>query len=193
MQFAARAIDLDDRLEIGHQAQAQHLLIQGREPEARAALARARALNDNDAFRYSVQTYINLFQPDPDAAEMEAAGLRALRLSPLDPLAWSYHWMLVMAVWMRENELGENTRHYLDPAARLPGAEAFVHIATGVTALKRGDLDEAQRSVDRALGVRPELTLRIIRPSFRFPKWPALVAGVAPQLESMLEMRLAPA
>ena len=190
MQFAARAIELDDRLEIGHQAQAQLLLIQGCEAEARAALARARALNDNDAFSYSVQTYINLFQPNPDTAEMEAAGLRALQLSPLDPLAWSYNWMLVMAVWMRDDDLGENTRHYLDPAARLPGAEAFVHIATAVTALKRGEGDEAQRSVDRALAVRPELTLKIIRHSFRFPKWPALVAGVGPQLEQMIAMGL---
>lgn len=190
MQFCPRAIELDDRLELGHQVQAQLLLIQGREAEARAALSRARALNDNDAFGYSVQTYINLFQPEPDTVEMEEAGLRALRLSPQDPLAWSYHWMLVMAVWMRDGVLAENVRHYLDPAARLPGAEAFVHIATAVTALRRADRDEAARCVARAMAVRPDLTLKIIRHSFRFPKWPELVAGVSPELEQMLEMGL---
>lgn len=192
MQFCGRAIALDDRLELGHQVQAQLLLLQGREAEARAALGRARALNDNDAFSYSVQTYINLFQPEPDTVEMEEAGLRALRLSPQDPLAWSFHWMLVMAVWLRDGRLAENVRHYLDPAARLPGAEAFVHIATAVTALRRGDRAEAEQCVARAMGVRPDLTLHVIRHAFRFPKWPDLVAGVAPELEQMLTMGLRP-
>ena len=190
IQFSARAIELDDRLELGHQVQAQLLLIQGREAEARAALARARALNDNDAFSYSVQTYINLFQPNPDTVEMEEAGLRAIRLSPQDPLAWSFHWMLVMAVWMRDGTLAENVRHYLDPAARLPGADAFVHIATAVTALRRSDRNEAAACVARAMAVRPDLTLQIIRHSFRFPKWAELVAGVGPELEQMLTMGL---
>lgn len=190
MHYCARAIELDDRLELGHQVQAQLLLIQGREAEARAALARAKALNDNDAFGYSVQTYINLFQPVPDTEEMEEAGLHALRLSPQDPLAWSFQWMLVMAVWMRDGLLAENVRHYLAPASRLPGAEAFVHIATAVTALRRGDRAEAERCVGRAMGVRSDLTLQIIRHSFRFPKWPELVAGVGPELEEMLTMGL---
>ena len=85
--------------------------------------------------------------------------------------------MPVVAVWMRDNDLGENPCHYLDPAARLPGAEAFVHIATGFTAFERGDRGEAQRSVDRALAVRPDLTRKIIRQAFRFPKWLALAVG----------------
>ena len=98
--------------------------------------------------------------------------------------------MPVVAVWMRDNDLGENTCHYLDPAARLPGAEALVHIATGFTAFERGDRGEAQRSVDRALAVRPDLTRKIIHQAFRFPKWLALAVRVGPQPDMMLEMGL---
>jgi len=190
MQYATRAIALDDRLEIGHQAMAQLLLVQGREADARAALARAMALNDNDAFVYSAQTYINLFQRDPDTTEMEKAGLTALRLSPKDPLAWSYNWMLVMAVWIRDGHLGENVRHYLDAAERLPGAEAFVHAACGVTALRRGDREKAQISVGRMMTVRPDFSLQTIRHAFHFPKWPELVAGVDAELQALLPMGL---
>ncbi len=190
MYHAMRAIELDDRLEIGHLALAQLLMIQKRESDARDALARAKALNDNDSFVYSAQTFVNLFQEEPDTVEMEEAGLQAVRLSPNDPLAWSFYWMLVMCVWIRDSELGENVRHYLEPAARLPGAEAFVHIAVAVVALKCGDQVEAQKALDRALTVRPDLTLKIIRHAFHFPKWPELVAGVSPQLEMMLDMGL---
>ncbi|MDT8325841.1 MAG: adenylate/guanylate cyclase domain-containing protein [Roseovarius sp.] len=190
MKHANLAVQLDDRLELGHATLAQLLTIQGREADARAALARAKALNDNDALVYSVQTYINLFQPEPDTHEMEAAGLEAVRLSPQDPLAWSFHWMLTMSIWLRDMELGENVRHYLDPAARLPGAEAFVHTAAAVTALKRGDNAAARHGLDNALKVRPNFTLQTIQNAFHFPKWPALVAGIAPQLETLVEMGL---
>lgn len=190
MKHATLAVQLDDRLELGHATLAQLLTIQGREDHARSALARAKSLNDNDALAYSVQTYINLFQAEPDTHEMEAAGLAAVRLSPQDPLAWSFYWMLVMAIWLRDMDLGENVRHYLDPAARLPGAEAFVHIAVAVTALKRGDETAARRALENALGVRPSLTLHIIKHAFHFPKWPVLVEGVAPQLETLVTMGL---
>lgn len=190
MKHATLAVQLDDRLELGHATLAQLMTIQGREADARAALARAKALNDNDALAYSVQTYINLFQPEPDTYEMEAAGLEAVRLSPQDPLGWSFHWMLVMSIWLRDNELGENVRHYLDPAARMPGAETFVHTAVAVTALKRGDEVAARRALDDALKVRPNLTLHTIQHAFHFPKWPALVAGIATELEALVEMGL---
>ncbi|MEO0357408.1 MAG: adenylate/guanylate cyclase domain-containing protein, partial [Pseudomonadota bacterium] len=75
------AVKLDDRLEAGHLALAQLLMIQGREPDARTSLARAIALNDNDASVFSAQTHINLFQQDPDTHEMEKACLVAVRLS----------------------------------------------------------------------------------------------------------------
>lgn len=190
MKHATLAVELDDRLELGHATLAQLMTIQGREADARDALARAKALNDNDALAYSVQTYINLFQPEPDTYEMEAAGLEAVRLSPQDPLAWSFHWMLVMSIWLRDMELGENVRHYLDPAARMPGAETFVHIAVAVTALKRDDKVAARRALENALTVRPNLTLHTIQHAFHFPKWPALVEGVAPQLEILVSMGL---
>lgn len=190
MHHATLAVELDDRLELGHATLAQLMTIQGREADARDALARAKALNDNDALAYSVQTFINLFQPEPDTHEMEAAGLEAVRLSPQDPLAWSFHWMLVMSIWLRDMELGENVRHYLDPAARMPGAETFVHIAVAVVALKRSDEVAARRALENALKVRPNLTLHTIQHAFYFPKWPALVASVAPQLEALVGMGL---
>ncbi|SFN64718.1 adenylate/guanylate cyclase [Roseovarius lutimaris] len=190
MKHATLAVELDDRLELGHATLAQLMTIQGREADARDALARAKALNDNDALAYSVQTYINLFQPEPDTYEMEAAGLEAVRLSPQDPLAWSFHWMLVMSIWLRDMELGENVRHYLDPAARMPGAETFVYIAVAVTALKRDDKVAARRALENALTVRPNLSLHTIQHAFHFPKWPALVEGVAPQLETLVSMGL---
>ena len=190
MHHAIRAIELDDRLEIGHQALALLLLVQRREADARAALARARALNDNDAYAYSAQTYINLFQPNPDTDEMERAGLTALRINPKDQIVWSYHWMLTMAVWIRDGYLGENVRHYLDSAERSPGAEAFVHTACAVVALRRGDKPLAQQSVDRMMAIRPEFSLKTIRHAFHFPKWPELVAGVDEELLAMVPMGL---
>lgn len=143
---ARMAIRLDDRLETGYVALARLLTIRGAEADARDALARAVALNDNDAAVYSAQTFVNLFQAEPDTDEMLRAGLEAIRLSPRDPVAWSFHWMVVMALWMRDMELGENVREHLDAASRLPGAEAFVHIAVAVVALKRDDQPVADRA-----------------------------------------------
>ncbi|WP_297769235.1 adenylate/guanylate cyclase domain-containing protein [uncultured Roseovarius sp.] len=190
MYHADRAIELDDRLELGHITLAQLLTLQGRESDARDALARARALNHNDALVYNAQTFINLFQKDPDTYEMEAAGLEAIRLSPQDPMLWSFYWMLAVAIWMRDMHLGENTRQYLESAARHPGAEAFVHSAMAVVSLRAGDTAAARRSLDQALLVRPGFSLEIIKYGFHFPKWPALVAGIKDDLEPLVEMGL---
>ncbi|MEC5323698.1 hypothetical protein VSX60_10690 [Aurantimonas sp. A3-2-R12] len=89
-------------------------------------------------------------------------------------------------------ELGENVREHLDAASRLPGAEAFVHIAVAVVALKRDDQPVADRALSKALTIRPELTHNVIKYSFYFPKWPALVAGITVQLDRLVEMGLPP-
>jgi tetratricopeptide (TPR) repeat protein len=190
MHHANLAIELDDRLELGHITLAQLLTLQGRESDARDALARARALNHNDAQIYNAQTYINLFQKEPDTYEMEKAGLEAIRLSPQDPMLWSFHWMLTVAIWMRDMHLGENTRPYLEHAARHPGAEAFVHSAMAVVSLRAGDTGTAHTALDQALTVRPDFSLEVIKYGFHFPKWPTLVAGVKQELATLVEMGL---
>jgi Flp pilus assembly protein TadD len=190
MFHANRAIELDDRLELGHITLAQLLTLQGQEKDAREALARARALNHNDALIYNAQTFINLFQKTPDTAEMEEAGLEAIRLSPQDPMLWSFYWMLAVAIWMRDMTLGENMRKYLEPAARNPGAEAFVHSAYAVLSLRAGDRGTAQRALEQALTVRPDFSLEVIKYGFHFPKWPALVAGIKDDLETLVSMGL---
>ncbi|WP_417726807.1 adenylate/guanylate cyclase domain-containing protein [Roseovarius sp.] len=190
MHHANRAIELDDRLELGHITLAQLLTLQGQETDAREALARARALNHNDALIYNAQTFINLFQKNPDTHEMEEAGLEAIRLSPQDPMLWSFNWMLVVAIWMRDMHLSENTRKYLEPAARNPGAEAFVHSAYAVLSLRAQDIDTARRALDQALAVRPDFSLEVIKYGFHFPKWPVLVAGIKDDLETLVSMGL---
>ena len=190
MFHANRAIDLDDRLELGHITLAQLLTLQGQEKDARDALARARALNHNDALIYNAQTFINLFQKNPDTAEMEEAGLEAIRLSPQDPMLWSFHWMLAVAIWMRDMSLGENMRPYLEPAARHPGAEAFVHSAYAVLSLRAGDRTTAERALAQALTVRSDFSLDVIKYGFHFPRWPVLVAGIKDDLETLVSMGL---
>ncbi|MEO0358652.1 MAG: adenylate/guanylate cyclase domain-containing protein, partial [Pseudomonadota bacterium] len=95
-----------------------------------------------------------------------------------------------MSIWMRDMELGENVMHYLQPAARLPDADAFVHLAVAVTALKRGDRQAEQSALDWALDIRPDFTWKLVRNAFYFPKWKALVSGISAELETLVSMGL---
>lgn len=190
MAHATAAIQLDDRLDEAHIALAALLVPQGREAEARAALARAQALNDNNVGAYQVQTFVNLFQPQPDPDEMEAAADMALRLSPTDPRAWAFHWAATCARWIRDGRLDENVRAHLEAACALPQVEYFTILAAAVMNVRLGQRDEAQHLLDRAMAKRPGLTLREHTSSFRFPYWAKLKHTIDAEYDQLVEMGL---
>lgn len=190
MQLAQAAIQLDSRLDEAHIALAALLVPLGQEAEARAALARALALNDNNVGAYQVQTFVNLFQPRPDPDEMEAAALMALKLSPTEPRAWAFHWAATCARWIRDGELGENVRAHLEAACAMPTVEYFPLLAAAVMNIRCGDRAAARRFLDAALARHPGLTLRDHVQSFRFPYWPKLRPTIDAEYEALVDMGL---
>lgn len=190
MDHALAAIRLDDRLEDSYIALALLNTAMGREADARRALARALALNDNHPGVYQAQTFINLFQPEPDPGEMEAAGQMALRLSPNDPSAWAFHWAVTCARWIRDGHMGENVREPLEAACRLPQVENFTLLAGAVMNLRLGNTHEAKRLLQAALIKKPDLTLASHIAGFRFPYWPKLMPTIMPEYEQLVELGL---
>lgn len=192
MAHARAAIEIDPRLEEGHIALAALLTPTGQEGEARKALAQAMALNDNNAGAYQIQTFINLFQPQPDPDEMEAAALMALRLSPTEPRAWAFYWAASCARWIRDGRMDENVRDYLEPACRMPQVEYFTLLAAAVMYVRIGERDSAKAMLDQAMARRPGLTLREHVESFRFPYWTTLKKTIEQDYAALVEMGLPP-
>lgn len=134
-------------------------MFSGREADARAAIARALALNPNNPIAYHVQTFVNLFQPAPDTQEMEQAAAMALSLNPRDPLAWGSHFMRSIALWMRHGyRTCDDVMAPLAEACRLPQVDYFPLLFMAVLCIRRNAPDDARRYLDMALARRPDIT-----------------------------------
>lgn len=190
LEHAQAAKALDDRLEDVDVALAMVYSAMGRVDDARDAIARASALNDNHPGVYQAEQFRQLFSPEPDPAAMEHAAWQSLAISPREPLTWSFHWMVAVARWIRDGDLSGSAREPLEAACRLPQAEYFVLMSGAVVSLRSGRVEEARRLLERAAERNPLLSKRLLIDSFHFPVWPELARTVDRDLDALTELGL---
>lgn len=188
---ASKAIELDDRLEDGHVALGSLLTLMRQETQAKDSLGRAYALNDNNPVMYHARTMFYLYQVEPDTHAMEKSAQTALALNPKDPLAWAFHFMIGTARWMRNLEnLRPDVKEAIDAACASVQVDYFPLMIGAVLYVRLNDLDQAKYLLERAMGRRPALTLKMWHTAFPFPSWPRMIKSIEPELEKLVEIGL---
>lgn len=191
VEHANAAIALDDRLEDGYVALGSILGIMCRTDEATEVLDRAFALNDNNPSLFHAQCYVCLHKPEIDTDGLEAAARGAIALTPRDPAAWGYHYMLALAHWARGVENGYLlAREPLETACKFAHADYLPWLSNAVMNIRMGKPDAARRHLERALEKNPGLTLNGYRAGLRFPGWPALFTTIEPELNALVDLGL---
>jgi TolB-like protein/class 3 adenylate cyclase len=144
----------DDTDTIWQAAWTLHLLA-GEAAMAAAALDRALALNPNAAHALSARGLIHALRNQPEAA-IDAVE-RARRLSPFDPLAFSYaiHIALAHLTARRSEQAIEWADRTLHDQPRLVAAMRVKAVANA----HLGRLDEARAELGRLLAIDPKLTV----------------------------------
>jgi adenylate cyclase len=186
-----RAIELDERHDAGHIALAAHQVFSGQAAESRKSLERAIALNPNNPVIYHTITFLNLYQPEPDFAEMIEAATKAIALSPQDPLAWGFYHMRSAAAML--GNIGQHTDEAIrdiEAACRFPNADYIPLILLAGVRMNQGRTEDAGRCVAQALKQRPDLTLERWEKAFSFPKWLEYYAANAAAFEALVDLGL---
>lgn len=191
IEHANAAIAMDDRLEDGYVALGSILGIMCRTDEATEVLDRAFALNDNNPSLFHARCYVCLHKPEIDADGLEAAARQAIVLTPGDPSAWGFHYMLAIAHWARDVEKGHLlAQEPLETACKFAHADYLPWLSNAVMNIRMGNIDAAKRHLERALMQNPTLTLEGYRKGMRFPGWPALFETIEPELNALVEIGL---
>jgi tetratricopeptide (TPR) repeat protein len=153
----------DDAETIG-QAAFTLFRLAGEAAMAAAGLDRALALNPNAAHAWSARGIIHASRNQPEAAIVAIE--RARRLSPFDPLAFSYAMHIAAAhlVARRFEQAIEWADRALHDHPRLVGAMRFKVVALA----HLGRLDEARAELSRMLAIDPKLTIAGFRAYARF-------------------------
>ena len=192
--FAKRALLLDDRLEEAHIAYGGLLGAQGREAEARAVLARAKALNDNSVNLHLTIATTNLFSAEPDTFEMEQAAREGVRLNPKDPLAWAVQSMIGIALlWRNPNSPPVEAEKELLLACNFPDVDYYVVMLAAICAMR---LDHTQKAIElcgRAMAKKTDLTLKSWAAPSPMLHRTKVVAASMPALQRFVDLGLLPA
>jgi TolB-like protein/Flp pilus assembly protein TadD len=169
---AARAIELDDRDDGAHQAQAMMLIADSRTNEARAAVARALALNPNNARAHYSRAFCRLQPPFAEAREAVGDLEEAERLSPTDPMVVHFRFLTGLA-WLLRDALGAEARALkaFEFASRLPNAQWYHDLAIAAIHAANGRVDNARASVMSARRRNPEATLADVPNAVPLPMW----------------------
>jgi len=120
-----------------------------------AVLDRALKLNANSALAYAFSSMVNVFCERFDRAEEHA--LRALRLSPFDPL--NYHAYLALAFVALFTGRHEDAVRYSTLAVDNNPGFSVLHAVLVVSHAAHGQLESARAAAGRLLEVAPQWTI----------------------------------
>ena len=122
---------------------------------------------------------------------MMHAARAAIQINPKDPVAWAFHFMLGTALWNRDlTVLDVETKQAFDTACSYSNVDYFVLMITSVFYVRQGDNEGAKFLLERALQLRPDLSIKMFHTVFPFPAWPRMVAAIEPELLALTEMGL---
>jgi TolB-like protein len=191
IEHANAAIATDDRLEDAYVALGSILGIMCQTNEATEVLDRAYALNDNNPSLFHARCYVCLHKSEIDVDGLEAASRQAIALTPRDPAAWGFHYMLALAHWARDVKKGYLlAQEPLETACKFAHADYLPWLSNAVMNVRMGNVDAAKRHLDRALAKNPGLTMERYRAGLRFPGWPALFETIEPELNVLVDLGL---
>jgi len=180
---AERAVEIDSRNDAAFSALGFALSFSGRFREAIEMLERAKALNPNNPITLLHLAVTRLNPPVRDAAQALSEAREALRLSPTDPFAWTFHLVIGSALLLlgdHEAALGS-----LDTARGYSNVDWKPALAAALAAVVGGQPERARGLVAEARALRPGLTLALarhgMREAFAYPP----LAEIAEQLVAL--------
>lgn len=186
-----RAIEIDDREELGWVALTCVLSYAGREADARAALKKAEALNPNNAIVSLARCIFSLHQSKPEAERMEASARKALSQSPRDPNAWAYQAFIGHALLIKHGGMhATEVREAYEASAAYENAESFTPFICAMCNVAQGRTERAKRYLDRALEMQPDLNLSNWLVAYTNPLVEFINSRHRAELESLVAMGL---
>ena len=162
---AERAVEIDSRNDAAFSALGFTLAFSGRFREAIEMLERAKALNRNNPITLLHLAVTRLNPPARDAAQALSEAREALRLSPTDPFAWTFHLVIGLALLLLGDH--EAARVSLDTARGYPSVDWKPALVAALAAVVGGRPESARELFAEALALRPELTLALARRGMR--------------------------
>lgn len=188
MAHAQKAIDMDPKLEFGRLYYAGHLLLLGRQKEARAEVEMAIALNSNQAEAWHLLASLNVFSTSIDLDEMQRSAEMALAINPNDALAWAFHFLRGAAIHLRDPENPPlEVLHTMERACHFPTAEFGVLLYAACLKVRFNQPGDARSYVERAMQSHPGLTLQKWREAFPYPQFQRLFEAGRREMEAVAE------
>ena len=159
LRNAERANALDDRDSYGHYALGRICTLLGDRDRAILALEKSVELNPSSALaHYGLGFAFYWFGRAEDAVPLFSL---AIRLSPHDPMLWSFHYFRASAHFVTDNF--DQVIIDLNAAAQAKSDEylPYLSLASSFGILAR--IDEARAAYDKACKLKPDLSVKTIR------------------------------
>ncbi len=164
LDAASRAIALDAGDSFSHTLKGLLLLLCNRTPEGLAVLRHANALNPNDAYTLAFLGFYEATSGDPAVAE--AYGLKALRLSPLDPMRPAFL-VALSGSYFTLGHYAKGLAHARQSSAESPHSPSS-QVAIVINLVGLGDVPGAQAAFAKLQSMAPELVAARLA-----GKWPS--------------------
>lgn len=184
IEHARRALALDPRDEVAHCSLSCCLVMAGAFDEAFAVMERAFEINANSAEVHNARAFANVLAPDGDLRQVISDSEIALRMSPNDPMRWTFLANIGMAhLADAEHGSAEAALRAFREASLLPRASWFSNAGAVMAALALGDPEEFKIQVARLRAARPGVTLQDYVQAFghliaKSPQVRALIEGL---------------
>ncbi len=191
LRHADRAVELDDKLDLGHAGRGVVLGLGDRSADSLAAFDRALALNPNQAITYHWRATTRLLLDECDADAIVADETMALRLNPKDPLGWGFVLVKGLALLLTGHAVGSlAVRDAMEQACRYPNAEYFVFVYAAMANADCGRQDDARHYLAEAMARRPDLSIRLWHAAFAGPNWTQILTVQTAALEKLVALGL---
>tara|TARA_R110002074_G_scaffold125024_1_gene261846 strand:+ start:4693 stop:6465 length:1773 start_codon:yes stop_codon:yes gene_type:complete len=192
MKLADQAVDLDPKSDYGHVMRGGFLAISGRHGDAKDAFDVTERLNPNSVVLCLVRGVAEMLKAEPNSDVMEAVALDALRLSPNDPQAYTFHNLLGSVQLIRNSSRhNEASLEAFEMACRYPNASEMVLVNAAAACVELDRLDDAAHYLERAMSKAPKLTAAVLLKQWEFfPWWGESRDVVERLLESLIELGL---
>ncbi len=177
-----RAIGIDARDEVAHCCLAYCLVMAGNFDEAFVVLRRAFEINANSVEVHNARAFANLLAPDGDLRQVISDSEIALRMSPNDPLRWTFLANIGTAnLADAEHGSAEVAMNAFREASLLPRASWFTNAGAAMAALALGDSEEFKEQVSRTRAARPGVTVQDFVQAFEH------LISRSPQVRALIE------
>ncbi len=159
LEAGLTAIALDDRDPFSHVGLGRVRIVRAEHEQAIASFDRALELNPSFALAHYGKAHSLWHCGHPDRSVIHVD--EAMRLSPSDPLMWTFLASKAIALFMlkRYDEALDTSRR----SQRYPVTAIWAHMAELATLGTLGRQEEAAQALTRALQAQPDLDMTFIR------------------------------